>query len=177
MTPDQINQFFSFLYEGRLANLTYWLRLIAGITTSALIAAIIVIVAKFRQMNLTNLAAKAQKLEKIPEPSQELAKMPWQDVMTKIESANPSDWNIAVIKADSIFDSVLKDMGLPGETMGERLKLLDAAKLNSLNDVWEAHKLRNRIAHETERVLTQDEARRVVFLFEKALRELQYLQD
>ncbi len=97
--------------------------------------------------------------------------------MRKIEAQNPSDWNLAIIQADAILDNLFKDMGLFGETMGDRLKQLDRSKLQSLDDVWEAHKLRNRIAHATDRVLTQDEARRAIWLYANALRELQYLEE
>jgi len=61
--------------------------------------------------------------------------------------------------------------------MGDRLKQLDLSKLASLNEVWEAHKIRNRIAHGTDRALTHDEAARAIGAFEAGLRELQYLTD
>jgi len=112
-----------------------------------------------------------------PAPSEDLVAKPWQEVMQRMESANPSDWNLAVIRADSLFDGVLKDMGLSGDTMGDRLKQLDLSKLASLNEVWEAHKIRNRIAHGTDRALTHDEAARAIGAFEAGLRELQYLTD
>lgn len=175
MTPDQINEFFSFLYEGSLGEVTFWLRIISGIFTSALVSAIIVIVLKLRHLATGKTPPKDGG--ELFEPSPEIIAGPWLEVQKKIASSNPSDWNLAVIQADSIFDSVLKDMNLAGETMGDRLKNLDLSKLASLNDVWEAHKLRNRIAHETERVLTHEETLRAVGLFEKGLRELQYLQE
>lgn len=175
MTPDQINDFFSFLYEGRLGAITFWLRLIAGVITSALVAALAVIVVKFRQLNRRGSSPQyVSPGDRVTSPG---GSAPWQDVLQKIESPNPSDWNLAVIKADAVFDNVLEDMGLPGPMLGDRLKQLDTSKLSSLNDVWEAHKLRNRIVHESERVLTHEEAKRSVSLFEKALRELQYLQE
>ncbi len=174
MTPDQINDFFSFFYQGRVGQITWWLRLIAGVATSAMLAAIFVVSIKFRQ-----LMTGSPKHESTPEPtvSPDVVPQPWQEVMEKIESANPSDWNFAVIRADAILDGVLKDMGLAGDSLGERLRQLDASKLNSLENVWEAHKIRNRIAHEADRVLSQEEANRAVTHFKWALKELQYLQE
>lgn len=174
MTPEQINSFFSFLFEGRVGAVTFWLRLISGIITSALVAAIFVIALKLRQLNSGSRVRESQPAASVP--PREIVQ-PWQVLLHRLESLNPSDWNIAVIQADAIFDAVLKDMGLAGETMGERLRGLDRSKLTSLNDVWEAHKIRNRIVHEAERVLTHSEAKRAVTLFEKALRELEYLQE
>lgn len=174
MSPEQINNFFSFLYEGRLGEITFWLRLIAGVITSALAAAIVVIAVKFRELIARSVTTPAVSAS-LPAP--EVPPGPWQEVMRKIQSESPADWNLAVIQADSILDGVLKDMGLSGETMGERLQQLNLSSLAALNDVWEAHKTRNRIVHETEPVLAYQEARRAVMLFEKALRELGYLQD
>ena len=171
MTPDDINNFFSFLHEGRLGQITLWLELAAGVITSAFLALMVVIMLKFRELYRV-----APSPPEIAEPAPDGIPLPWQEVMQKIESPNPSDWNLAVIRADSILDSVLKGMGLAGPTMGDRLKGLQG-RLASLDDAWEAHKLRNRIAHEAERVFTYQEARRAVMLFGRVLGELRYLKE
>lgn len=175
MSPDQINDFFSFLYEGRIGEAVFWVRLVAGVLTSAFAAAFIVLVMKYRALVLGAPSAPAEAAASEPEGAG--IPPPWQEVLKKFESPNPSDWNLAVIQADAVFDGVLNGMGLEGETMGDRLKRLDRAKLASLDDVWEAHKTRNRIAHGTDQTLTYQEARRAVMLFGGALRELGYLQE
>lgn len=176
MSPDQVNQFFSFLYTGTLGSVTFWVRLVAGVLTSALAAAIAVILIQFRRL-VSVQAAPVMPPDRAARRDIEIATRPWQEVQQRIGSASPVDWNFAVIQADAIFDAVLKDMGLAGETMGDRLKRLDRSKLAALDDVWEAHKLRNRIVHETDRVLSHEEAARAVTLLERALRELSYLQE
>lgn len=174
MTPEGINQFFSFLYEGLLGEITFWLRIIAGVLVSAMAAAIIVIAVQFRKL----IAGAAPSAPEAVGPSEiGGGARPWQAVMKNIDSSHPSDWNLAVIQGDAILDGVLKGMGLSGETMGERLKQLDRAKLASLDGLWEAHKIRNRIAHETDRTLAYEEARRAVLLFGESLRELGYLEQ
>ena len=174
MTPEQINNFFSFLYQGRWGFVTFWVRLVAGILISALAAAIVIISIKFRQL-IAPASAASPRPETVPVA--ETIAGPWQEVMQKIDSPNPSDWHLAVIRADAIMDDVLKGMGLAGETMGERLRQLNLSSFQSLNDVWEAHKLRNRIVHDSDRVLTYQEARRAVMLFGRALGELGYIQE
>lgn len=173
MTPDQVNQFFSFLYEGRLGAVTPWLRLVAGILTSALAAAVVVITIKYRQL-LTKPVGSAPAE---PAASGAEANRPWREVQQKINSPNASDWSLAVIQADAILDEVLQGRGLLGATMGDRLKQLDRSKLSTLDGAWEAHKLRNRIAHESERALAYAEARRAVMLYGEALKEFGYLQE
>lgn len=171
ITPEHIDQFFSFLYTGGLGKITFWLQILAGVVTSALFAAIFIIILKFREL-LTG----APSVSEVPPATAKIQK-PWDEVAQKIESSNPSDWHLAVIRADSILDAVLKGTGLAGETMGERLKQLDRSRLASLDAVWEAHKLRNRIAHDTDRVLSYQEAKRAVMLFGEGLRELGYLKE
>lgn len=171
ITADEINQFFSFLSTGEVGRVMFWVQIAMGVIVSAFLAAIMVIMLKFREL----LAARAPSAPGfVPAPA---VKDPWQEVMKNIESANASDWHLAVIRADSILDAVLKDKGLAGETMGERLKQIDRSRLASLDAVWEAHKLRNRIAHDTDRVLSYQEARRAVMLFSEGLRELGYLKE
>ena len=174
MTPDQINQFFSFLYQGRLGEIVFWVRLISGVMTSALAAILVVVLLKFRQLISAKRPAPAEV--EIPE-TEKAENKPWQDVMKKMDSPNPSDWNLAVIQADSVVDEVLKSMVPFGTTMGDRLKQLDRSKLGSLDGLWEAHKIRNRIAHDTDQVLDYQEARRAIMLFSEVLRELNYLQE
>ena len=70
------------------------------------------------------------------------------DVLTHIASPHPNDWKLAIIEADIILDDVLKQQGYIGNSLGERLKSISTNQLSSLNDAWEAHKIRNRIAHE-----------------------------
>ena len=70
------------------------------------------------------------------------------DVLQHIDSINPNDWKLAIIEADIILDEVLKERGYAGSSLGERLRGISSGQLNSLNDAWEAHKIRNRIAHD-----------------------------
>ena len=72
-------------------------------------------------------------------------------------------------------DHVLKSSGYPGDTMGERLKNIDKAQIVTLDGLWEAHKIRNRLAHDLNYFLRYGEAKRAVQLYEKTLKELNAL--
>ena len=71
-----------------------------------------------------------------------------QDVYTHSDSDNPNDWKLAIIEADIILDDILKKRGYAGNSLGERLKSISPNQVTSLNDAWQAHKIRNRIAHD-----------------------------
>jgi hypothetical protein len=70
------------------------------------------------------------------------------DIQQHSLSENPNDWKLAIIEADIILDGLLKERGYAGGTLGERLRSVAPHQLSSLQDAWEAHKVRNMIAHE-----------------------------
>jgi len=59
--------------------------------------------------------------------------------------------------------------------MGGRLKQIDSEQLANIDEVWQAHKLRNRLVHETDFKLKEHEAKRVIEIYEKALQDLEAL--
>jgi hypothetical protein len=94
------------------------------------------------------------------------------DMLTHIESPHPNDWKLAIIEADIILDDILKQQGYAGNSLGERLKSISTMQLNSLNDAWEAHKVRNRIAHEgADFVLTKRVAEETINRYRKVFNE------
>ncbi len=72
----------------------------------------------------------------------------WAHVASLVESTSESDWRQAIIEADIMLDDVLASHGYVGNTVGEKLKQGDPAHFHSLRDAWEAHLVRNQIAHE-----------------------------
>lgn len=76
----------------------------------------------------------------------------------------------AVIEADKLLDFVLKRKGYNG-SLGEKLKKA-APLFSNIDEVWDAHKMRNHIAHEVGFVLSSSQASRPLMSFKKALRDL-----
>ena len=70
----------------------------------------------------------------------------WQNILAKMQSDNINDWKLAIIEADTILDEMVKRMGYPGDNLGERLKAVEPSDFLTLNEAWEAHKVRNQIA-------------------------------
>jgi len=50
---------------------------------------------------------------------------------------------------------------------------IDKTKLLTIDGLWEAHKVRNRLAHDTNYFLRHAEAVRAIRLFEQTLKELE----
>ncbi len=96
----------------------------------------------------------------------------WQKVLEHIASDNPSDWRLAVLEADIVLEETLDQAGYIGDTLGDKLKKAEHRPFASLNAAWEAHKVRNTIAHQGQSFdLTQRDARQAIALFEAVFRE------
>jgi len=100
----------------------------------------------------------------------------WQSVMSHVDSPNGSDWRQAIIEADIILGEILTKMSYHGEGIGEQLKAANKADFNTLDQAWEAHKIRNQIAHEgSDFAMSQHEAKRVVNLYRQVFEEFFYI--
>ena len=99
----------------------------------------------------------------------------WQNILAKARSEDENERKFAIIAADTLIDKILALAGYQGENLGERLKKIESSDLDSLNDLWEAHKIRNKIAHEAGFRLYPEETMRAISRYEMALRELEYI--
>lgn len=100
----------------------------------------------------------------------------WQVVLNHVNSESPAEWKLAILEADNMLDEILEAEGYQGETLGEKLKAVPAGAIRSYNDLWEAHKMRNLIAHESGTMdLTKKMARDTINQFEVAFKELGHI--
>lgn len=100
----------------------------------------------------------------------------WKRIRDKLLSDSESDWRIAILEADIYLDKILDKKGYYGDTLGDKLKSLTPSDLPSLQIAWEAHKVRNQIAHNSDYILTMPEARRVLSYFEIVFRDLEVIE-
>lgn len=99
----------------------------------------------------------------------------WDKVVGAIRSSDEQLWRVAIMDADTILEEVVSRMGVPGETLGEQLKNL-GNQVVWIDAAWEAHKLRNILAHEGGRYqLNQREAYRAFKMYEGIFYETGYL--
>ncbi|MEY2641073.1 MAG: hypothetical protein RL150_466 [Candidatus Parcubacteria bacterium] len=100
----------------------------------------------------------------------------WERVERLMNSTTASDWRQAVIEADIILDEMLTRMGYEGTSIGDRLKQIEQSDFITLNKAWEAHKVRNHLAHRGgDYVFPKNEAERVVGLYRQVFQEFYYI--
>lgn len=93
-------------------------------------------------------------------------------VENSLDRENEASFAMAIISGDKLLDKALCEMGVPGRTMGDRLKKVGKAKFSQLNAVWYAHKLRNQIAHESDFRPDYKQAQHALSTYKQALKDL-----
>ena len=98
----------------------------------------------------------------------------WDEIERMATAGGEMNLKMAVMEADKLLDHALKAMAIPGMTLGERLKFA-AYKFPKIRNVWNAHRLRNQLAHESSYYLDPSYARKAIRDFKDALRLLNVL--
>lgn len=95
----------------------------------------------------------------------------WQQIQKRLKIGGEANLKLAVIEADKILDELLKMSGYRGETMADRLKQVLPTQLSNIEDLWNCHKIRNRIVHEPDYRINQSETEIAVGFYKKAFQE------
>ncbi len=97
----------------------------------------------------------------------------WLKIENELVKDNEQSYQMAILNADKLLGKALEEVGVPGKTMGERMKKYN--KFTKVNGVWMAHKLRNKIAHEPNVVINYDQTKIALGFFKQALKDLEVI--
>jgi hypothetical protein len=95
----------------------------------------------------------------------------WLGIETALSRSNESSHTLCVLNADKLLDQALRDRGISGKTMAERMKNCQGKWTNG-NGLWAAHKVRNRLAHETDVTIDYDRAKQALVAYKQGLKDL-----
>lgn len=95
----------------------------------------------------------------------------WLEIEQQLKRDDSGSHALTILSADKLLDQALRERGIKGETMGERMKNAKTMWTNA-NAVWQAHKIRNQIAHESEFKPSYTDARRALGGFKQALKDV-----
>jgi hypothetical protein len=134
-------------------------------------------------IRISQLIAAARKRERLKESPahaallvEDHASRRWDRVVSHVQSESPADWRLAILEADIMLAELLEKMGYRGENVGEKLKTIERSDFTTIDDAWEAHKVRNLIAHQgSDYVLSRREAQRVIGLYANVFREFRFI--
>ncbi len=162
-----------FLYSYDYGNTISYLKFFSILISPLLLYGIIYSVIKTRKI-FGAIKPAARPAAKIPEDKNKNLEE-WDKITAKSASEDENERKFAIIAADTLIEKILSLAGYEGENLGERLKKIEPSDLDSLNNLWEAHKVRNRIAHEANYRLSKEDAKSALKNFESALRELEFI--
>jgi len=116
------------------------------------------------------------RIEPLIEATKPTVNEKWEKVLTHLNSTNPTEWRQAIIEADIMLDELLTVSGYHGDSIGEKLKSIEPSDFTTLDSAWNAHKVRNRIAHDgSDFELNEREAKATVTEFEKVFKEFEII--
>ncbi|MDP3710126.1 MAG: hypothetical protein Q8R29_00155 [bacterium] len=168
---DKYNSLLEWIYSKDWRKINFRLAIIFSLINIGMVVFLVKTLRQFFDIKKKSVMTESgAKLETIS-PKDEV-KENWEHIQELIHSSNSSDWNMAIIRADALLEDVLMHLGYQGETMADRLKLIDTHKLPSLDRVWSAHRLRNAIAHDPMEQHTRENLQYAIKTFEQALTEL-----
>ena len=79
--------------------------------------------------------------------------------------------------ADIMLNELLDTLGYRGETMADKMKTVEKGDFKTISMAWEAHLMRNAIAHQgLMKELNEREARRIIGLYEQVFREFRFIE-
>lgn len=95
----------------------------------------------------------------------------WMAIESKLKRDDENSYVVCILEADKLLDQALRDRGLNGKTMAERMKQWQG-KWSNGNGVWAAHKVRNRLAHEPDAKIDYDRTRQALVAFKQGLKDV-----
>ncbi len=155
-----------------------WNGLVAiSITLSLIFAAILIYtltrVFQIRQAEYRHFQAVAHPVAAHDVPKTRLR---WDRILSEANSEADQNRRLAVLEADIMLGELLDELGYRGETIADRMRQVPKANFNTIDYAWEAHRARNRIAHESGYEMSPYEARRVIGLYDKVFREFGFIE-
>lgn len=96
----------------------------------------------------------------------------WERIKRRIQSGAESDYKLAIIDADDFLAEVLDNRGHDGKDFEESIKKAGRLIAPILEDVLEAHKIRNSIVYNPDFKLSVDQAKKVLDTYESAAKNI-----
>ncbi|MDO4870681.1 MAG: hypothetical protein Q3996_01135 [Candidatus Saccharibacteria bacterium] len=95
----------------------------------------------------------------------------WLEIENGLIPDQQQSFQMTVLNADKLLGQALEELGVRGTTMGERMKTFGSGFSNQ-NQIWQAHKIRNKIAHEANVQLNFKQVQALLKCFKQALKDV-----
>ncbi len=100
----------------------------------------------------------------------------WKQIQKRLKIKKESQLKLAILEADQILNEILRMSGYQGKNLDERLSQIMPAQLCNIEEVKQAHKLKNRIISEPDFSIAPNEAEMIIEIYKKAFQELNLIE-
>ncbi len=100
----------------------------------------------------------------------------WGRIVEEAMSDNPQKWRLAILEAAIMLNALLDTLGHRGETMADKMREATREQFNTIDLAWDAHRMRNRVAHEGEQMtITERDVRNTINLYQRVFQEFNFV--
>lgn len=96
----------------------------------------------------------------------------WKKIRARIETGLESEYKLAIIETDNLLDETLKKMRYEGDGLTEKLQKMTSVTLANIEEVKEAHKIRNSIIHDPNYKISLEQTKKFLDVYEKTFKLL-----
>lgn len=156
----------------------YWTLWIAVVVVGSLLLGALIIYCALRIMQVRRHERDVWHAVSHTVAAQDIPKtqLRWNRVLEQSHSEDERGWRLAILEADIMLSELLDVLGYRGETMADKMKMVDRTRFHTIDLAWEAHSVRNQIAHQgSHKKLDSREARRTIMLYEKVFKEFNFV--
>ncbi len=105
------------------------------------------------------------------------AKKKWRKLVRKSKYLKPENYNFAIVKAHDILEILLERLApvYSASTYGERLARVGEGTFSNIKDLWWAHELYRSVARNELIMISDDDFKKMMHVYNKAFKELEVL--
>jgi len=101
----------------------------------------------------------------------------WKQIQERLKSPDQNNWKMAILEADHILNEILKMSGYLGDNLGEKLDILTPAQLANIEDIKQAHSVRDKIAHDPADEIKRKKVDEVIAIYKESFRQLNLINE
>ncbi|MDD2913483.1 MAG: hypothetical protein PHH17_00125 [Candidatus Pacebacteria bacterium] len=99
-------------------------------------------------------------------------KKEWKSILEKFNTGIEGEQKMAIIKADEMLNDVLEKLDFKGDFIVEKLRTMTSENLKNIDDVWQAHKIRDNIVYDPDYKLPLQESKKAIDAYMAAFQNL-----
>lgn len=99
----------------------------------------------------------------------------WLEIENRLKLEDALQNKVAILEADKLVDEILFNIGYSGKNMKERLDSANANQIEEIDNLIEAHEIRNKIIYDDKFYIDSNEAKRVIELYREFLDNMEII--